>query len=768
MYIRLRLFIFRLTSYAARKYYISHMHKIERTFLWIIKIGLWLIPFLPLYISSSMLFPYITGKNFMFRAIVEGIAALWVALAFMRSEYRPKLTHLVKAVTVLVGIVFLADIFSPNPYRSFFSNYERMEGFMMLGHLYLYFLMLTSVFRRRDWVVFFHMSLAASFLASCYGLLQRLGYYPSPQGGFRVDATIGNPTYFAAFLLFHVWLLGILIHRYWAAKWRVALYGALLGFELVMIYFTATRGVVLALALADIPLMGAIVVWWNRIASASASGIWTTGRKIAVAVLVSVIIVLTVFWSIRGSLFIQESQTLRRLTNYSLHEGTVQDRFMIWGMSLKGVKERPILGWGQENYYLVFQKYFDPGLFRAEQWFDRSHNVFLDWAVHAGIPGLLAYLTIFGVFFWQIIALMRRERSAFFEGLLLIGLFATYFFQNLFVFDNLNSYLLFFAFLAYGNLAVSQGTDSQEEIWKSGSSSPQIFLAVAGGMMVVVMIWGYMTIARPMLESKAMIRALGAIKAGVSIPQLEAVFAEALQYRSFGDTEVREQLAALGRDVAGSDSGTPDERKQFTEFALAEVRKDTVRPAKDVKHLLFLEAILNRALVLDMAYAKEAEAVGKEAIALSPAKQPVYYELAQLYLNLNRVGESAKLLQEAWHLEKSNYFAAGNLWSLAAYSGDKDAIAEVSESITLRDLGEPRMVAIARAYQQVGNYDAAISVYAQIVSIYPANPQYHATYAALLAQIGRIAEARQETETAIRLDSRFEQQGRAFLEQLGK
>jgi len=187
-----------------------------------------------------------------------------------------------------------------------------------------------------------------------------------------------------------------------------------------------------------------------------------------------------VFWSIRGSQFIQESQTLRRLTNYSLHEGTVQDRFMIWGMSLKGVKERPILGWGQENYYLVFQKYFDPGLFRAEQWFDRSHNVFLDWAVHAGIPGLLAYLTIFGVFFWQIIALMRRERSAFFEGLLLIGLFATYFFQNLFVFDNLNSYLLFFAFLAYGNLAVSQGTDSQEEIGKSGSSSPQIFLAVAG------------------------------------------------------------------------------------------------------------------------------------------------------------------------------------------------------------------------------------------------------------------------------------------------
>ncbi|MBI2053215.1 MAG: O-antigen ligase family protein [Candidatus Sungbacteria bacterium] len=744
------------------------MHKTEKVFLWIIKIGLWLIPFLPLYISSSMLFPYITGKNFMFRAIVEVIAALWVALAYMKPEYRPKLTPLVKAVTVLVGIVFLADIFSPNPYRSFFSNYERMEGFMMLGHLYLYFLMLVSVFRRRDWVVFFHMSLVASFLASCYGLLQRLGYYPSLQGGFRVDSTIGNPTYFAAYLLFHIWLLGIFIHRYWATKWRVALYGALLGFELTMIYFTATRGVVLALALAAIPLMGAIVAWWNRITPTSDSGRWSTGRKIAAGALVCVIVLPVIFWSVRKSQFIQQSQALRRLTNYSLHEGTVQDRFMIWGMSLKGVKERPILGWGQENYYLVFQKYFNPGLFAAEQWFDRSHNVFLDWAVHAGIPGLAAYLAIFGVFFWQIIALMRRERRVFFEGLLMIGLFATYFFQNLFVFDNLNSYLLFFAFLAYGNLLTSQDIDHQEGIRQTGAASPQTSLAIAAGMIIAVMIWGYMTIARPMLEAKALIRALGAIQTHSSIPQLQVVFAEALQYRSFGDTEVHEQLAALAQNVAGSDGGTPDERKQFTEFALAEIRKETARRAKDVKHLLFLEAILNRALVLDMAYASEAEAVGREAIALSPAKQPVYYELAQLYLNLNRVEESAKLLQEAWRLEKSNYFAAGNLWSLAAFTGDKDAIAEVSKSIALRDLGEARMVSIARAYQQVGNYDAASSVYAEIVGVSPANPQYHATYAALLAQVGRIEEARKETETAIMLDPRFEEQGRTFLRSLGK
>src|SRR3989344_1034377 len=94
---------------------------LEKTFLWTIKIGIWLIPF-------------ITGKNFMFRIIVELLAVLWVSLAVGRPEYRPKLTPLLKVATVFITVLFLADLFGPNPYRSFFSNYERMEGFMMHVH----------------------------------------------------------------------------------------------------------------------------------------------------------------------------------------------------------------------------------------------------------------------------------------------------------------------------------------------------------------------------------------------------------------------------------------------------------------------------------------------------------------------------------------------------------------------------------------------------------------------------------------------------------
>ena len=493
------------------------MRTAEKVFLWIVKIGLWLIPLIPLYVSSSMLFPFITGKNFTFRIIVEIIFALWAGLAIARAEYRPKLTPLFKIVTAFVAIVFLADLLSPNPYRAFFSNYERMEGFMMLGHLYLYFLMLTSVFKtRRDWLIFFHVSLAASLAASYFGLLQRLGYRVSLQGGFRVDSTIGNPTYFAAYLLFHIWLLVILIHQFWKRWWQAALYGAILLFELAIIYFTATRGVVVALAVIVPPLLAAMVYFWDRIApNGRRMKRWSGGRIAAAILLALTIAIPLLFWSIRKTEFVQESPALRRLTNYSFTEGTIQDRFKIWGMSFRGFKERPILGWGQENYYLIFQKYYDPALYGAEPWFDRSHNVFLDWAVHAGILGLGAYLGILGIAIWQVVRAMRKAQGIFFEGLALLGLFATDFFQKLFVFDNLSSYLLFFAFLAYtygfaaGSSAVSVSTDKGYDRLRApyaarGSAAAGMVGALL--LLAVTAAAGYFLHLKPIRQSKALIR----------------------------------------------------------------------------------------------------------------------------------------------------------------------------------------------------------------------------------------------------------------------
>jgi len=93
---------------------------LERVILFITKVLMWCVPVLPIYISTSMFFLFITGRNFAFRIIVELAFALWTGLAIAKKEYRPKITPIFISVSIFVVIVFLADIFGVDPYRSFF------------------------------------------------------------------------------------------------------------------------------------------------------------------------------------------------------------------------------------------------------------------------------------------------------------------------------------------------------------------------------------------------------------------------------------------------------------------------------------------------------------------------------------------------------------------------------------------------------------------------------------------------------------------------
>lgn len=738
------------------------MRDLEKFFLWIIKIGLWVIPFLPLYVSSSMLFPFITGKNFTFRIIVEIIFALWAALAIYRPEYRPRLTPLFKAVTVFVAIVFLADLLGPNPYRSFFSNYERMEGFMMISHLYLYFVILTGVFKtKKDWMVFFHATLAASIAVSYVALTQKFGYRISLQGGSRVDSTIGNPAYLAAYLMFHVWLLFILMHEFWRVRWSRFAYAAILLFELVIIYFTATRGAILALLIGFVLFLAALLFLWPRIFPAGLR--W---RKWAAICLILGITIPALFWAFRETDFISTNSTLARLTSISLTEKTVQSRVDIWKMSFRAFLERPILGWGQENYYLVFQKYFDPGLHSQEPWFDRSHNIIFDWLIHAGVLGLAGYLSILGAALWMIYRSVALKRIPTLPALALAMLFVSNFLQDLFVFDNLNSYILFFAFLAFVQLFYPAASDALPKIGRTKNNLSAVpvwalvllFLGGAGA-------WGYFFDLKPIRQSKELIRALTASQSR-PMDEITSAFQKSLSYNSFGTSEAREQMSNFARGALDSDRFSEEEKKRFAKLTVEELRKETGREAKDVKHLLFLASVLTRALKFDSAYAAEAENVLNDALRLSPGKQIVYFEAAQLYLSIGNSNKAIELLKQAWDLDHGYAGAAANLWAIATLAKRQDIISAVRKEVRIDQLEGDFLYRIAVASQGAENFPQALEIYSELVKRSPGNSNYLATHAALLALFGRKDEARASAEAALRIDPGLEGEVREFLRRL--
>jgi len=53
------------------------------------------------------------------------------------------------------------------------------------------------------------------------------------------------------------------------------------------------------------------------------------------------------------------SGAYRFMTN-KFGEATIYARIAVWNVARQGFLERPILGWGPENFDLVFAKYYNP------------------------------------------------------------------------------------------------------------------------------------------------------------------------------------------------------------------------------------------------------------------------------------------------------------------------------------------------------------------------------------------------------------------------
>src|SRR3989338_8569867 len=205
----------------------------------------------------------------------------------------------------------------------------------------------------------------------------------------------------AAYMLFHVFIALFLFMRSERVGMRL-LYGALALVFAFLLVLTATRG-------AIIGLVGGIL------------------------------------YTVRNTAYIQQHPIWSRIASISLSAGAT--RFTIWSIALEGVKERSLLGWGQSNFDYVFERYYEPSLYAQEPWFDRVHNIVLDWLIAAGIVGLLSYLFLLATPLYYVVVrpFLHTDDRLFSvpERGILLGLMAGYFVHNLVVFDNLISYLLF-------------------------------------------------------------------------------------------------------------------------------------------------------------------------------------------------------------------------------------------------------------------------------------------------------------------------------------
>ncbi|MCF7835536.1 MAG: O-antigen ligase family protein, partial [Candidatus Marinimicrobia bacterium] len=515
-----------------------------------VKGALFLLPVLTLLVSDHLFFPFITTKNFFFRFSVEILFFFWVLLMVFDKKYRPRKSPVLLALAGTLFILFLATFFGENIYRSFWSNYERMEGLIGHIHLFAYFLILTSLLRtKKSWKIFFGSMVLVSLIVSVYAFLQFSGGAEIHQSATRLDATLGNATYLAVFIIFHLFLISLLA-LWFKNKWLRISLAILFALETIVMFFTATRGAILGF-LGGLFVMGVLI---------SILGKNKKLRYAFMGLVVGCLVIVSLFVLFKDTNFVKQNYVLSRFAGISFSEQTVESRFTIWKMSFEGFQEHPVLGWGPENYNLVFNKYYVPKLWRQEPWFDRSHNVLFDWLITAGILGLLSYLFIYASSLYVVWKGYKKKTMGILEASAVTALFGAYLFHNLFVFDNLTSYFAFFSVLGYLHFCWVSNKEEKEEKESIRRDLPFSSYILITFVFIATVISLVFVNVKPLLANTKIIETLFFIRASQPPQQALEKFDEVFGYNSFGSGEAREQLIGYANKLV-SVQGVSEEVK---------------------------------------------------------------------------------------------------------------------------------------------------------------------------------------------------------------
>lgn len=721
----------------------------------IILAGLFAVPFVPFIVSSSLFFPFITGKAFIFRLVVEIVFACYLILALRDPSVRPKFSWILGALLSFLIVMGLADIFAINSFKAFWSNYERMEGYVTLLHLGAYFLVMSSVLKSESlWNRLLSTTLGASALMSIYSFFQLAGKITINQGGVRVDGTLGNAAYLGVYMLFHLFIAALLFSRF-KEKWQRGLIGIVALMNLVVLYYTATRGAILGL------LGGAVITFLfllfkdKSAQGGPASGGVAAVRKVALGGLLGLVVFVGLFIAVKDNSLVRENPVLSRFASLSFEEIKTQGRYYVWPMAWKGFLERPVLGWGQEGFNFVFNKYYVPEMWSQEPWFDRAHSTPLDWLIAGGALGALTYLSIFAMAAYYLFRsdehLSQKEKA------IILGLLSGYFFNNLFVFDQIGSYILFFLVLAYLH---SHAPESKFSLWDKVATKLESKLGtgqkpVAEALIVIaVVVASYFSVYAPWQQNKDLLAVLALSNQG-KIGEI-ADYKKPLRSGT-GFAESLEYVSQTAAAIANSDA--PMEfKQQLFQVVDESFQKHIAKVPTDLRYRLFYSGFLSK-------YGWYGKALEQLEVAkeLSPKKQQIYFEIASNSLSDGKPEQAVEAARVAYELDPS-YTEAKYVYGLTLTAANDPKASEL-----LSDFSEEKIIFDDRYLNSLliaGRADEIVKLAIKRVELEPDNYQHRVTLTAAYLQSNRRAEAIQTLEELIRINPSFKEQGEYYISEI--
>ncbi|PWB38396.1 MAG: hypothetical protein C3F02_03515 [Parcubacteria group bacterium] len=761
------------------------MEKILNKLIWGV---LTLILLVPIYVNSNFLFPYIFSKTIVFRILVEILLLLWLLYLWAKRESKIKIDWLTIVFALYLLTAFVSAIWGVNFYFSFWSNTERGEGLLLWLHLFIWFFVLRNfISEKKHWLGLFDIFFLGAQVIGVLGLLQYAGVDFINQTGVgadRVASTIGNAAYLAGYLLFAVFI-GLYLSVYRKKLYLRLYYWLFVALDLFIAFQTGTRGAFIAF------IATVLLFFIYNIFKISGSKL----RRFLIAGALVFIILLALTFTNRNSSLVQKNTILRRITGISWTERTAQTRFMAWNSAWQGFKDKPILGYGQDNFQYVFNKYFNPQIYAhagSQIWYDRAHNIFLDHLIAGGLIGLILYgVLIFGPL-WVLFKKGLRSKS---DGLtladkiqlgdqMLFLAIIAFIVQGMVVFEALVTYLplvLIIAVVGAKFIPFKFNLARRPVIYGLA-----IFYLIAFGFIL------YYVNIREIQSNRTLIKAVRSQNADVT-KAIDTYF-EAMKMNTSGRQEYRRIGGEFIDGLIVNKKIGPYDALRYAQKLDGELDMRVKDFPSDVANYLLYMRHLNYTYILDPTRLDKVETLGQEAIKYSPTRQQFYQEMGyadvylyQMYRDQGKTVEAKKYQQgvltnfdQALELNPFVTESYVNIIMTLIATDQSDLVQNYLDQVTNFDSAHTydRRLNTAPAFSE-DNYlrlaNSAISAkdfkWALYFSLilkekYPDNPQYYINVALSYANIDKKSEAIAVAEEIKKFGGEYELQADDFIKKI--
>jgi O-antigen ligase len=633
----------------------------------------------PLVLLNKFFFPFVGPKSIYFMGLVEIIFFLWILLISIDKKYQPKFNFVLVFILIYLVSFFLSTIFGINPSYSFWSKHERMTGLLMQLHLFVFFLVLSSTFKKEDFGKFFVGSISVALLV---GLIAILNVNNQTMRG---GGTLGNESFLGTYLLFNIFFA---LYLFFQTKKEIKIFSIVSFF--VLAFFLLHAGVSLKNAHFSDFILNFFYKSGARAAKISLYGaliliflLWLAKSKNKILKFTSLIPlilgIVVLIYAIYSVMFVPESFFRKMLEK---EVGSFGGRFYVWQTAKEAFLEKPIFGFGPENFEFAFLRHYNPCFGRepcgGDIWYDRAHNVIFDTLVSQGIIGLISYfILLFGSLFilWE--KYLKKEID-FWTSSIFTALFSAYFIQNLTVFDMISSYLMFFLSLSF--ISCLEISSERKEIKKTFEKQSEIGIFTFLTLFFIFSLSFYYFIILPFSSSAAVINFLSS----QDLQTKENFLKKALS-SPLGRTQIREFLTGevLNRTKF---SQTEKEKKAYLELLdliEPELEKNIKENPLDYRSYLTLGEVLTfkGATLKNQEILNKAKEILKKAIEISPKNQHAFVLLGQNYFFEGKKEDAIFYFQKAVDLDKYqkiyNLYLVNLLYTLGEKELTKQKIDEV-------------------------------------------------------------------------------------------